>query len=69
MATNQSYQTWPVSDLTFVEIAVEHPIQKQMHIAFQCGTCIVISQREQIPLAAELIEYLRERSRTQGGAA
>ena len=69
MATNHSNQTWPVSDLTFVEIAVEHPIQKQMHVAFQCGTCVVISQRDQIPLAAELIEYLRSRPRTQGGAA
>jgi len=68
MATNHSNQTWPVSDLTFVEISVEQPIQKQMHVAFQCGTCVVISQREQIPLAAELIEYLRNRPRTQGGA-
>ena len=67
MATNHSNQTWPVSDLTFVEIAVEHPIQKQMHVAFECGTRVVISQRDQIPLAAALIEFLRDRPRTEGG--
>jgi len=69
MATNHSNHTWLVNDLTFVEISVERPIQKQMHSAFECGTCVVISQREQIPLAVELIEYLRDRPRTQGGAS
>jgi len=70
MATNHFNHTWPVSDLTFVEITVEHPLQTQMHVAFQCGTRVVISQRDQIPLAAELIEYLRNRpDRREGGAA
>lgn len=53
MATNHPNHTWPVSDLTFVEVAIEHPIQKQMHVAFDCGTRIVISQCDQIPLAGD----------------
>jgi hypothetical protein len=70
MATNHSNQTWPISDLTFVEISAGHPLQTQMHVAFECGIRVVISQRDQIPLAAELIEYLRERQdRREGGVA
>ncbi len=69
MAKNHSQQTWLVSDLVFVEIAVEHPIQKEMHVVFGRGTRIVISQHDQIPLAAELIEFLCDRPCREGGRA
>jgi len=66
MATDHFYQTWPVSDLTFVEIAVEQPLQTQMHVRFDCGACIIVTHKDQIPLAAELIDYLRNRPQTRG---
>ena len=50
---------WRVSDVTFVEIEIRHPSERQMRIEFGCGVRLVITEASQITLAASLIETLR----------
>jgi hypothetical protein len=50
---------WRVSDVTFVEIEIRHPSERQMRVEFGCGVRIVITDASQVALAAGLIETLR----------
>jgi hypothetical protein len=50
---------WRVADVTFFEIEIRHPSDRQMRVEFGCGLRLVITDPGQIPLAAALIESLR----------
>lgn len=50
---------WRVADVTFVEIEISHPTDRQLRVEFECGLRIVIADESQIPLAARLIDTLR----------
>jgi len=50
---------WRVADVTFVEIEIHHPSERQMRVEFGCGVRIVITDASQVALAASLIETLR----------
>ncbi len=50
---------WRVAEVTFVEIEISHPTDRQLRVEFECGLRIVIASEGQIPLAARLIETLR----------
>jgi hypothetical protein len=50
---------WTVADLTFVEIQIAHPSDRQMRIEFANGIRLVIADASQIPLACDVIETLR----------
>jgi len=59
MSKPRSPKPWPVDDVTFVEVEIHHSRERQMHIHFENGTRLIIGDSSQIPLAAELISYLR----------
>lgn len=59
MARKTRTKPWRVADVTFVEIEISHPTDRQMRVEFQCGLRVVIADESQIPLAALLIETLR----------
>lgn len=48
-----------VADVTFVEIEIRHPSERQMRVEFGCGVRLVITDASQLALAASLIEALR----------
>jgi hypothetical protein len=52
-------QPWRVADVTFVEIEIRRPSDRQMRVEFGCGLRLVITDASQVPLAASLIEALR----------
>jgi hypothetical protein len=71
MARPTKTKPWPVADATFVEVEIQHPRERQMHILFENGPRLIIGDQSQIPLAAELIVELRKierrQSRRKGG--
>lgn len=73
MSKSNSTKPWPLADAMFVEVEITHPTQRQMHLVFQNGVCLVIADDHQLPLAAELIVELRKierrQSRRKGGRA
>ncbi len=50
---------WRVADVTFVEIEIRHPSERQMRVGFGCGVRLVITDASQLALAASPIETLR----------
>lgn len=60
-------KSWPLAEAAFVEVEVSHPRERQMHLIFQNGVRLVISDDSQLPLAAELIVQLRKIEHTQTG--
>jgi hypothetical protein len=56
---------WAVADLTFIEIQITHPSDRQMRIEFANGIRLVIADASQIPLACDVIETLRARKEGQ----
>ena len=59
MSSSSVPKPWRVADVTFVEIEIRHPSERQMRVEFGCGLRLLIADPSQIPLAAELIETLR----------
>ena len=59
MSSSSIPAPWRVADVTFVEIEIRHPSDRQMRVEFGCGLRLVITDSGQIPLAATLIETLR----------
>ncbi|MFN7342883.1 MAG: hypothetical protein ACK5TA_06085 [bacterium] len=45
--------------MTFVEIEIRHPSERQMRVEFGCGVRLVITDASQLALAVALIETLR----------
>ncbi len=67
MAQNHSKpKIWAIRDVRFVEVALTASTC-QLHVEFDHGIRVVISDRGQIDLAADLIEHLRKTA-TKGGA-
>jgi hypothetical protein len=50
---------WLVADVTFVEIEIRHPSERQMRVEFGCGVRLVITDESQFVLSASLIETIR----------
>jgi len=59
MAKKTHPKPWRVADVTFVEIQIAHPTDRQLRVEFECGLRILIADESQIPLAARLIDTLR----------
>ena len=59
MSSSSIPATWRVADVTFVEIEIRHPSERQMRVEFGCGVRLVITDASQLALAASLIETLR----------
>ncbi|GAA5127156.1 hypothetical protein JIN84_09050 [Luteolibacter yonseiensis] len=59
MSSKTIPKPWRVADLTFIEIEITHPTDRQLRVEFDCGLRLVIADERQIPLAARLIETLR----------
>lgn len=63
---NSKNKKWAVSDVNFVEVEIARASDQQMRVEFSCGVSIVIANEQQIPLAAKLIEALRDGRETNG---
>ena len=59
MSSSSVPKPWRVADVTFVEIEIRHPSERQMRVEFGCGVRLVITDESQPALAASLIETLR----------
>lgn len=60
MPERSNSKPWRVADVTFVQVRIEQPHERQMRIEFDDRVSLVIARPEQIPLAARLIKALRE---------
>jgi hypothetical protein len=60
MPRRSKSKPWPVADVTFVQVRIEQPHERQMRIEFDDRVSLVIARPDQIPLAARLIEALRD---------
>lgn len=58
MAKKTIPKPWRAADVTFVEIEINRPSDRQMRIEFGCGLRLVIADECQIPLAARLLDAL-----------
>jgi hypothetical protein len=59
MSSSSIPTPWRVADVTFVEIEIRHPSERQMRVELEGGVRIVITDASQTALAAALIETLR----------
>ena len=59
MSPSSVPKPWRVADVTFVEIEIRHPSERQMRVEFGCGVRLVITDASQLALAVALIETLR----------
>lgn len=50
---------WRVADVSFVQVRIEQPHERQMRVEFDDCVTLVIACADQIPLAALLINALR----------
>ena len=67
MPKSISPKPWAVEDVVFVEVEIQSPRERQMHVLFENGPRLIIGHSHQIPLAAELIAYLRKMENTPKG--
>ena len=59
-----STKPWPVAEVTFVEVEIRHPRERQMHLIFEDGPRLIIGSPDQISLAAEPDPSSREKRGT-----
>ena len=52
-------KSWPVKDVCYVEVSLADLTTRHLHVEFDHGIRIVVSNEGQLPLAAQLIESLR----------
>lgn len=68
MPKSKHPKPWPVQDVHYVEVNLSDLTTRHLHIEFDHGVRIVVANEEQLPLAAQLIEYLRRQANhTQSG--
>jgi len=60
MARKSKSKPWRVSGVTFIDIEIKDPRERQMRIEFDGGVRIVIGNQSHLPLVAQLMEILRE---------
>jgi hypothetical protein len=71
MPQSKHPKTWPVQDVRYVEVALADVTTRYLHIEFDHGIRIVVADKEQLPLAVQLIEQLRQQENLsrEGGRA
>lgn len=60
MSSSSVPKPWRVADATFVEIEIRRSSDSQLRVEFGCGLRLAITDASQVPLAASLLETLRE---------
>ncbi len=60
MPRRSQSQPWRVADVSFVQVRIEQPHERQMRVEFDGRVTLVIAREDQIPLASRLIEALRD---------
>lgn len=53
-------QPWRVADVSYIQVRIEQPHERQMRIQFGDCVTLAITRADQIPLTARLIEVLRD---------
>ena len=51
---------WRVADVSFVQVRIEQPHERQMRVEFDDRVTLVITRADQIPPASRLIEAFRD---------
>ena len=59
MVKNSSFEIWQAAEISFVEIELGCPTDRQLRIEFQSGIRLIIADDSQLPLAAKLIHFIR----------
>ena len=59
MQKNESSKIWKAAEVSFVEVELAHPSDRQLRIEFQSGVRLIIADESQFPLAAKLIHFIR----------
>ena len=59
MEKNHSSRIWKAAEVTFVEIELGHPTDRQLRIEFESGVRLIIADDSQLPLAAKLLHFIR----------
>ena len=52
-------KSWPAKNVRYVEVSLADLTTRQLHVEFDHGIRIVVSNEDQLPLAAQLNEFLR----------
>ena len=52
-------KSWPAKDVRYVELSLADLTTRHLHVEFDHGIRIVVSNEDQLPLATQLIESLR----------
>ena len=52
-------KSWPAKDARYVEVSLADLTTRHLHVEFGHGIRIVVSNEDQLPLSAQLIEFLR----------
>ena len=69
MPKSKRSKPWPVQDVRYVEVALTELTTRHLHVEFDHGIRIVVANKDQLPLAARLIEQLRQEVRSNNTAA
>lgn len=64
MPKSKRTKPWPVQEVRYVEVALTELTTRHLHVEFDHGIRIVIANENQLPLAARLIEQLRQEVRS-----
>ena len=59
MQKDHSSKIWKAADLSFVEVELARPSDRQLRIEFRSGVRLIIADESQFPLAAKLIHFIR----------
>ena len=64
-------KSWPAKDVRYVEVSLADLPTRHLHVEFDHGIRIVVSNADQLPLSAQLIEFLRREANSarNGGRA
>ncbi len=64
MSKQPEAKPWPVQEVCYVEVALSEVTTRHLHIEFDHGIRIVVTNEGQLPLAAKLITFLRKASKS-----
>lgn len=59
MDKNHPSKIWKAAEVTFIEVELAHPADRQLRVEFNCGVRLIIADDSQLPLAAKLINLIR----------
>ena len=71
MPNSKHPKPWTVQEVRYVEVSLSDLTTRHLHIEFEHGIRIVVASEDQLPLAAQLIEHLRQQAngKQTGGRA